>query len=132
VHDQFFKMDGTVVLREALSKFPGSIRSGLAAAEVAPSEVAGYALHQANVRLLENITRQLDVDPGVVAITADRFGNTGAASPLTALWKLAIEGRAKRGGVILLGAIGAGFMWGALCFRLSDDLYVEEVRHGSA
>ncbi|MBW8738572.1 MAG: hypothetical protein JF621_16065 [Streptomyces turgidiscabies] len=97
----------------------------LACAGIGVQDVSGFALHQANVRFVHYIARTVGADLDRVAVTADTLGNTGAASPLTSLAALAREGRAHRGDVIVLGAIGAGFLWGSLCFRLPADLDVE-------
>ena len=121
----YLQMDGRTVWQEASTRVPKSLQETLAGAGVGIAEVAGFALHQANVRLVHYIARTVGADLDRVAVTADTLGNTGAASPLTALWTLAREGRARRGDVIVLGAIGAGFLWGSMCFRLPDDIDVE-------
>ncbi|MEU5021005.1 ketoacyl-ACP synthase III [Streptomyces angustmyceticus] len=122
----YLQMDGRVVWQEATTRLPKSVSEALAAAGVEASEVNGFAFHQANVRLLQYIVRTMGVDYEKVPITADVLGNTGAASPMTALWRLAADGRAKAGDVIVLGAIGAGFLWGSLCFQLPNDVKAEE------
>ncbi|MER8231347.1 ketoacyl-ACP synthase III [Streptomyces sp. NPDC094049] len=119
-------MDGRVVWQEATTRVPKSVAETLSAAGVEASEVDGFAFHQANVRLLRYIARTMGVDAAKVPVTADVLGNTGAASALTALWRLAADGKAKAGDLIVLGAIGAGFMWGSMCFRLPHDISTEE------
>ncbi|MBT2364803.1 ketoacyl-ACP synthase III [Streptomyces sp. ISL-10] len=125
VHSPYLQMDGKVVWQEASTRLPKSLEETLAGAAVDIADVSGFAMHQANVRLVHYIARTVGADLDRVAITADTLGNTGAASPLTSLWSLARDGLAKRGDVIVLGAIGAGFLWGSLCFRLPADIDVE-------
>ncbi|GAA1542728.1 ketoacyl-ACP synthase III [Streptomyces albidochromogenes] len=124
--DPYLQMDGRVVWQEATTRLPKSVSETLAAAGVEAGQVSGFALHQANVRLLRYIARTMGVAPEKVPITADVLGNTGAASAMTALWRLAADGRAKAGDVIVLGAIGAGFLWGSMCFQLPHDITTEE------
>lgn len=121
----YLTMDGRKVWDEATTRLPKSISETLAAAGVDAMDVAGFALHQANVRLLQYIARSMGIDIARVGITADTLGNTAAASPVTSLERLARNGLAKRGDVIVLGAIGAGFLWGSMSFKLSSDIRVE-------
>ncbi|MCX4673512.1 ketoacyl-ACP synthase III [Streptomyces sp. NBC_01381] len=125
LHSQYLQMDGRVVLREASTRVPKSIAETLAAAGVEVPDVSGFALHQASARLVRLIGHAVGADPDRVAVTADALGNTGAASPLTALRRLAVDGRAGQGDLIVLGAIGAGFLWGSMCFKLPNDISVE-------
>ncbi|MFD5570159.1 3-oxoacyl-ACP synthase III family protein [Streptomyces cadmiisoli] len=120
-------MDGNVVLREAMTRVPKSLGEALSTAGVTVDEVSGFAVHQANAKLVRQIGRMAGADPERVPVTADTLGNTAAASPLTALWRLAHEGRARRGDHIVLGAIGAGFLFGSLVFRLAGDVVAAEV-----
>ncbi|MEU5404139.1 ketoacyl-ACP synthase III [Streptomyces sp. NPDC005963] len=120
-------MDGNVVLREAMTRVPKSLSEALASAGVTVDEVSGFAVHQANAKLVRRIGRMAGASPDRVPVTADTLGNTAAASPLTALWRLAAEGRTRRGDVVVLGAIGAGFLFGSLVFRLPADLVAAEV-----
>jgi len=119
-------MDGNVVLREAMTRVPKSLSEALSLAGVTVDEVSGFAVHQANAKLVRRIGRMVGAAPEQVPVTADTLGNTAAASPLTALWRLASEGRTRRGDVVVLGAIGAGFLFGSLVFRLPEDLVAAE------
>ncbi|MGW0711043.1 3-oxoacyl-ACP synthase III family protein [Streptomyces sp. NPDC002643] len=120
-------MDGNVVLREAMTRVPKSLSEALSLAGVTADEVSGFAVHQANAKLVRRIGSMVGAAPEQVPVTADTLGNTAAASPLTALWRLASEGRARRGDVVVLGAIGAGFLFGSLVFRLPEDLVAAAV-----
>lgn len=125
LHSHYLQMDGRVVLREAPTRLPKSIAETLAAAGAEVPDISGFALHQASAMMVRLIARTVGADLDRVAVTADTLGNTGAASPLTALHKLALDGRARQGDLIVLGAIGAGFLWGSMCFKLPYDISVE-------
>lgn len=120
-------MDGHTVLREAMSRVPRSLQGALEAAKVEVGDVSGFAVHQANAKLVRHIGRIAGAAPEQVPVTADVLGNTAAASPVTALWRLAREGRTRQGDVVVMAAIGAGFLFGSLVFRLPRDLVGAEV-----
>lgn len=118
----YLHMDGGAVLREAVGHLPPCVLEALSAAGMAAEDVSGFALHQASARLLQKIGRVIGADAERIPITAETLGNTASVSPLTSLWQLAREGRAKRDDVIVIGAIGAGFLFGALCFKLPQEI----------
>lgn len=118
----YLEMDGKTVWQEATTRLPKSIHETLSLAGLDVADVNGFALHQANAKLVEYIGRTMGVDPERTPITADTLGNTASVSPVTSLWRLAHEGRAKRGDTVVLAAIGAGFLWGSLCFELQHDI----------
>ncbi|MDT0447151.1 3-oxoacyl-ACP synthase III family protein [Streptomyces johnsoniae] len=118
----YLQMDGRVVLREALTRLPKSITETLSSAGVTVDDVSGFALHQANARLVRELARIVGADTERVPVTADTLSNTASVSPLTSLWRLAMEGRAKRDDIVVMGAIGAGFLFGSLCFRLPQEI----------
>ncbi|MFI6168329.1 3-oxoacyl-ACP synthase III family protein [Nocardia sp. NPDC051052] len=120
----YLHLDGRDVWQAAVTLLPDSLLRALSAAGVKVADVSGFALHQANVRMLESMTRTLGANPELVPVTADTLGNTAAVAVLTSLHRLAQSGQTKRRDVILMGAIGAGYMWGSMCFELAEDLRV--------
>ncbi|MDQ0774378.1 3-oxoacyl-[acyl-carrier-protein] synthase-3 [Streptomyces aurantiacus] len=123
----YLHMDGSVVLREAMTRLPKSVNESLASAGVTVDQVSGFALHQASAKLVRQIGRMAGADPERVPVTADTLGNTASVSPLTSLWRLAHEGRAQRADLLVIAAIGAGFLFGSLCFRLPEDVIAAEL-----
>ncbi|GAA2013000.1 ketoacyl-ACP synthase III [Nocardiopsis rhodophaea] len=125
VSPRYLRMDGRVVWQEATTQVPKSINDALAASQVDVHQVNAFALHQASAVLVRHITASMGIDKEKVAVTAEWLGNTAAASPLTALWQLARDGRTRRGDHLVISAIGAGFLWGSLCFKLPNDIVAE-------
>jgi 3-oxoacyl-[acyl-carrier-protein] synthase-3 len=83
------------------------------AAEVAIADVDLFVYHQANRRILTAVAERLALDPDrVVDVIAD-LGNTSAASLPLALADADDAGRLRNGARVLLGAVGAGFTYGA-------------------
>ena len=78
-------------------------------AEVELERIDRFVFHQANRRILEAVTERLAVDPARVTDAIADLGNTSAASVPLAL----DHARPQPGERVLLGAMGAGFVYGA-------------------
>ena len=103
-----FLMDGRAVLEWVEKALPPAAGKACAEAGVSMDMIDHFILHQANPRMLALCAQWLEVPPEKVAITADRYGNIGAASVALTLAVEAREGRIKRGDRVLLGAVGGG------------------------
>ncbi len=67
--------------------------------------------HQANIRIIEAISKKLGVSMDNVYVNVDRIGNTSAASIPIALAEAVANGRIRSGMKVLLSAFGGGFTW---------------------
>jgi 3-oxoacyl-[acyl-carrier-protein] synthase-3 len=83
------------------------------AADVAVADVDLFVYHQANRRILGAVAERLGLDPARVVDAIADVGNTSAASLPLALADAADAGRLHSGDRVLLGAVGAGFTYGA-------------------
>jgi 3-oxoacyl-[acyl-carrier-protein] synthase-3 len=90
-----------------------SCRRVLETAGLNISEVDLVIPHQANIRIIEAVTKRLGVEDGRVFINIDRYGNTSSASIPIALDEARREGRIGEGSMILMTAFGGGLSWGA-------------------
>jgi 3-oxoacyl-[acyl-carrier-protein] synthase-3 len=75
--------------------------------------------HQANRRIILGAAERLGLAPEKVVINIERFGNTTAATIPLALNDAVLEGRLKKGNLVLLASVGAGFTVGAVLLRWS-------------
>jgi 3-oxoacyl-[acyl-carrier-protein] synthase-3 len=57
------------------------------------------------------------VDDSKVMVNIDRYGNTTAGTSPLGLWDAIAEGRLKKGDLVLLAAVGAGYTTGGLLMR---------------
>jgi 3-oxoacyl-[acyl-carrier-protein] synthase-3 len=73
--------------------------------------------HQANRRIITATADRLGLKPGSVVINIDRYGNTTAATIPLAMQTALEEGRLKKGSLVLLASVGAGFTVGATLLR---------------
>ena len=73
--------------------------------------------HQANRRIIQSATEKLGRRSDKVIINIERFGNTTAATIPLALNDAVCSGRLKKGDLVLLASVGAGFTVGAVLLR---------------
>ncbi|WP_035920794.1 3-oxoacyl-[acyl-carrier-protein] synthase III C-terminal domain-containing protein [Frankia sp. QA3] len=92
-------------------------RTGVNNAGLTLDEVDRVILHQGNVRMVEWLARHLGFDPDRVEISADRYGNTAAASVPMTLALSHQSRRLQRGEVVLLACVGGGMTAGAVLIR---------------
>ncbi|HVB55318.1 MAG TPA: beta-ketoacyl-ACP synthase III [Candidatus Acidoferrales bacterium] len=73
--------------------------------------------HQANLRIIRAMQERLGVDDSKVLVNIDRFGNTTAATIPLGLMDAVGQGRLRKGDLVLLIAVGAGYTTGAVLLR---------------
>ncbi len=73
--------------------------------------------HQANLRIIRAMQERLGVDDSKVMVNIDRYGNTTAATIPLGLMDAVAQGRLRKGDLVLLIAVGAGYTTGAMLMR---------------
>jgi 3-oxoacyl-[acyl-carrier-protein] synthase III len=111
-------MNGKEVFRHAVTRLSESVDEALAANELDRTDVDWLVPHQANLRIVDAISRRLGLPPERVVITVDRHANTSAASIPLAMADAHAAGRLRPGQLVLLSALGGGLTWGAALIRL--------------
>ena len=107
------EMDGHETFRRATATLCENALQTLAANGLTREDIDLFVLHQANGRILSAVAEGLGVDPHRVLDVIADVGNTSAASIPLALAHAQRDGRLAAGDRVLLGAVGAGFAWGA-------------------
>ncbi|BCL27584.1 3-oxoacyl-ACP synthase III family protein [Streptomyces aurantiacus] len=107
-----FRMDGRGVSDFIDSVVVPGIREFLADNGVRPDELAHFVPHQANGRILDEISKSLGIASDRLATTVTRYGNTGAASVPITLDHLSRSGAVAEGDLLLLAAFGGGMSMG--------------------
>jgi 3-oxoacyl-[acyl-carrier-protein] synthase-3 len=113
----YVKQDGQTVFKFAVRKTEEICRRILARNNIDPSQVDLFVSHQANRRIITSAAEKLGLPNDRVIINIERFGNTTAASIPLALNDAICEGRLKKGDLVLLASVGAGFTAGAVLLR---------------
>jgi 3-oxoacyl-[acyl-carrier-protein] synthase III len=73
--------------------------------------------HQANLRIIRAMQERLGLDDSKVLTNIDRFGNTTAATIPLGLLDAIEQKRLRKGDLVLLIAVGAGYTTGAVLLR---------------
>jgi 3-oxoacyl-[acyl-carrier-protein] synthase-3 len=113
----YVKQDGQTVFRYAVRKTEEISRRVLQRNGLTASDIDLFVSHQANRRIIQSATEKLGVDPNKVIINIEYFGNTTAATIPLALNDAVCTGRLKKGDLVLLASVGAGFTVGAVLLR---------------
>jgi len=107
------RMRGHETFREAVACLSLATVQAVRAAGARLEDVDLFVYHQANGRILSAVGERLDLPADHVVDCIAQYGNTSAATLPLALAYVEDEGRLKPGQLVLLGAFGAGFTWGA-------------------
>ena len=105
-------MNGRQVFKTAVMMSSRDIKALLAAEGLKPEDVKYYLLHQANMRILEAIANQLELDLSYFPHNVEYCGNTSSASVALLLDELNRAGKLQRGDKLIMSAFGAGFTTG--------------------
>src|SRR5262245_3621372 len=113
----YVKQDGRAVFKFAVRKTEEIARRVLDRNGLKTNDLDLFVSHQANRRIIAAAAENLDLDPAKVVINIERFGNTTAATIPLALNDAVCSGRLKKGDLVLLASVGAGFTVGAVLLR---------------
>ncbi len=113
----FPNMNGQVVFKKAVVKFPEVIKEALEKTSLSSEDISLLVPHQANLRISAFVQRSLGLRDDQVFNNIQKYGNTTAASIPIALSEAFQEGRVKDGDLICLAAFGSGFTWGSALIR---------------
>jgi 3-oxoacyl-[acyl-carrier-protein] synthase-3 len=81
------------------------------------NDLALVVPHQANLRIIRAMQERLGVDDSKVLVNIDRYGNTTAGTIPLGLMDAIAQGRLKKGDLVLLVAVGAGYTTGGMLLR---------------
>jgi 3-oxoacyl-[acyl-carrier-protein] synthase-3 len=113
------RMAGPKVFRWAIWEMSPVAQKALDAAGIGVGDLAAFIPHQANMRIIDQMAKQLHL-PAHVAIARDiaEAGNTSAASIPLAMARMLDEGQVTSGGLALLIGFGAGLSYAAQVVEL--------------
>ena len=105
--------EGQSVFRWATTALRHTALQACERAGVSPAELAAFVPHQANLRIVEAIARQLGAPQAIVADDIVEAGNTSSASIPLALSRMIEHGKLRPGAAVLLLGFGAGLSYAA-------------------
>lgn len=108
------KQEGQTVFRWAVWEMAKVAKEALEVAGIRAEDLSALVTHQANIRIIDELAKQLNLpDSVVVAKDIINTGNTSAASIPLAMHELLSSGAVKSGGLALEIGFGAGLAFGA-------------------
>lgn len=113
----FVHQDGQAVFKYAVRKMGEACEKVLARNGVSAGDIDCFIPHQANQRIINATAERVGLKPESVIINIDRYGNTTAGTIPLAMQTAVEEGRLKKGDLVLLASVGAGFTVGATLLR---------------
>ena len=113
------RQDGQTVFRWAVWEMAKVAQEALEAAGITAADLAAFIPHQANMRIINEFAKQLNVpDSVVIARDIETTGNTSAASVPLAMHRVLAENPELSGGYALIIGFGAGLVYAAQIVRL--------------
>lgn len=113
----YIKQDGQAVFKFAVRRTEEISRSILDRNGMTAKDVDLFVSHQANRRIVLSAAERLGFDERRIVLNIEKYGNTTAATIPLALEDAVNDGRLKKGGVVLLASVGAGYTVGAVLLK---------------
>lgn len=112
-------MDGNRLFKRAVGCLSTVAREALQHNSLSSEDIELLVPHQANMRIIQAMAKNLRVPMEKVYTNVHRYGNTSSASIPIALDEANREGLLRKGDNVLLVGFGAGLTWGASVVRWS-------------
>ncbi|MEM6961131.1 MAG: beta-ketoacyl-ACP synthase III [Myxococcota bacterium] len=113
----FVHMDGREIFKFAVRALASASSAAIEANGVSADEVDWVVPHQANLRILDGVSKRCGVPIERFFINIDKYGNTSSASVPIALDEAVRAGLVKSGQLVLMCALGGGIAWGSAMLR---------------
>jgi 3-oxoacyl-[acyl-carrier-protein] synthase-3 len=113
----YVKQDGQAVFRFAVQKMVEASQKVLERNGITGADIDCFIPHQANERIIRATAERLGITEAGTVINIGLYGNTTAGTIPLAIGTALKEGRLKRGDLVLLTSVGAGFTVGSTLLR---------------
>jgi 3-oxoacyl-[acyl-carrier-protein] synthase III len=111
-------MQGQEIFKVAVKNLTGATKAVLDDAGLGPTDIDWVVAHQANIRILSQVSARVEVPLERFVLNIERYGNTSSASIPIALDEAIRDGRVKEGHTLAMCALGAGISWGGAVVRM--------------
>ncbi len=113
----YVHQDGQAVFKFAVKKMSEICDTLLKRNGLTGKDVDCFVPHQANLRIIRATADRVGLEKEKVIVNIDRFGNTTSGTIPLAMNTAIEEGKLKKGDLVLVAAVGAGFTVGATLLR---------------
>ena len=115
----YLYQEGRTVFRYAVTDMSNDVMKIMEMNNLTADDVNWVVPHEANLRIIEAVTKRAGIPLDKVVVNIDHYGNTSAATIPLALWDA--ESKLKKGDNIIFTAFGAGFVHGASFYKWAYD-----------
>lgn len=115
----YLYQEGRTVFRYAVTDMSNDVMKIMEMNNLKADDVNWVIPHEANLRIIEAVTKRAGIPLDKVVVNIDHYGNTSAATIPLALWDA--ESQLKKGDNVILTAFGAGFVHGASFYKWAYD-----------
>jgi 3-oxoacyl-[acyl-carrier-protein] synthase-3 len=115
----YIRQEGPHVFKYAVRKFAETSARLLERNHVGIADIDLFVAHQANIRIIDAAKERLGLPEEKVVKNIHQYGNTTAATIPLALGTALDQKRLKKGHLVLMAAVGAGFTVGSVLMRWS-------------
>lgn len=120
--DPFIVMEGKEVFKYAVKEGTRLIDKSLKELNLSKEDIKMYIPHQANIRIIDGISKKLKIDKKLFYSNVEKFGNTSSASIGIALDEAIKDGNLKLNSKVALFAFGAGLSSGIVVFEYNEKI----------
>jgi 3-oxoacyl-[acyl-carrier-protein] synthase-3 len=113
----YVHQDGQQVFKFAVRKQTELCQKLLARNGLKGSDIDAFIPHQANLRIINATADRLGLRRESVIVNIERYGNTTAGTIPLAMHSAVVERKLKKGSLVMLASVGAGFTVGATLLR---------------
>ena len=110
--DLFFQMDGKKVYEFTISIVPDAAMKLLQLANLSNNDIDWVVLHQANIRIIDTVSKYLQIPKEKFLVNIERVGNTSSASIPIVVDEAFRAGKIKDGDKVMMFGFGGGLSWG--------------------
>jgi 3-oxoacyl-[acyl-carrier-protein] synthase III len=113
----YVHQEGAQVFKYAVRRMSEHAVNMLERNGLTSKDLALVVPHQANLRIIRGMQERLGLDDSKVMVNIDHFGNTTAGTIPLGLMEAVEQKRLKKGDLVLMIAVGAGYTTGAVLMR---------------
>jgi 3-oxoacyl-[acyl-carrier-protein] synthase III len=108
-------MDGNKILMFTMATIPMQIKLYLKKVNIPIQKIDYFVFHQASKIVIDQLTRNLNIDSKKVIFNSGMIGNTVSSTIPISILKCIKKNKFKKGNKILLAGFGVGLSWAICC-----------------
>lgn len=117
----YLYQDGKTVFKNAIIGMTDVSSKVIERNDLTAKDIDLLIPHQANIRIIDSVSKRLKIDRERVVVNIEKYGNTTAGTIPVAMSEAYQKKMINRGDRVLVSAFGAGFAWGSLLLKWAID-----------